>query len=239
MKFSRRTTLILAIFAALFLLSQWLFIPKTYVDSRIIQALQAPKVLWQALKDRSAIVGQLSTLELENQSLRAQLHQAKTNPSLIKERGATYVVASVYSSYPLNSADRILVGAGSDAGLAVGDIVEVGQDIFLGTVVKVTAGASEVQTLFDPAVQIPVKIGGSRVDSLLVGGHQPKLTLISKRKLPNSGETVITASKPYPYGLTVGTVGDTTNSDRDLFSEAGLVTPYVLSDVSQVLIRVP
>ena len=233
---NRRTTLILAVFAALFLLSQWFFVPKTYVNSRIIQALQAPNVLLAALQNRSTMIKQLSALALENQSLRAQLAQLMVSPTLIKEPARRYVNARVYSSYPFNNADKMLITAGEPEGIAVGDIVEASPGIFLGTVVKVTGSTSEVQTLFDPSTQIPVKIGESHIDSLLVGGHQPTLTLISKKKLPEAGASVLTAAKSSSYGLTVGTVGELTSSE--LFSTASVVTPYALSDLNQVFILI-
>lgn len=236
MSFSRRTLIILAIFAVLFIVGQWLFVPKTYVNSRILQALQTPQALVQALRSRHAVVTELSALALENQSLRAELQVAKNQPAIIQNSRAEYVSARVYSSYPFNNASRLLINAGSNQGIEVGDVALVAPGIFLGEVVSATQSKSEIRTLFDPGWELPVKIGDDKTDSLLIGSHEPRLTLISKKKPTLSGDAVILAAKNYPYGLTVGTVGDLKDSERDLFQEAELQTPYVISELNDVLI---
>src|SRR3989344_5416260 len=110
--FNKRTIVILAVFAALFLITQWVFIPGTYSQSRLMQALQAPKVLLQALRSMHSVVADLSVLVMENQSLRGQLAEQGSLPSLIKEAGETYIYARVYSNYPFNNSDRLLINAG-------------------------------------------------------------------------------------------------------------------------------
>src|SRR6185436_7095763 len=165
------------------------------------QALQAPKVFLQALMSRHQVAAQLSELELENQSLAGQLAELKNLPSIIKENNKTYIYARVYSTYPFNNADKLLINAGSDQGVVVGSVVLAKPGIFLGEVVTVAKNTSEVRTLYDPGFEMPVKIGQGGIDSLLLGGHEVKLTLISKKKSAQSGQSVFSAAKQYPYGL--------------------------------------
>ncbi len=228
--------ILLAVFCALFLIGQWLFIPKTYVNSVIIQALQAPKVLLQSLINRHEIVTQLSDLQLENQSLRAQIQELKSSPAIIKTGKAIYVSAHVYSSYPLNNSGLILISAGADQGITKGAIVLAAPGIFLGQVTDVSGSTSQVRTIFDPDWELPVKIGDQKIDSLLVGGHEPRLTLISKKKMAHVGQAVILAAKEYPYGLTVGTVGNLKDGGADLFQEAALATSYQFGSLNDMLV---
>lgn len=236
MNLSRRTLVILAVFAGLFLVGQWFFVPKTYVNSRIIQALQAPKVLLESLRSRHSIVTELSQLTLENQSLRAQLQEIKNQPTILQGTSTLYLNARVYSTYPFNNAGTLLINAGSSHGVKEGAVVLAAPGIFLGEVVSVTESKSEVRTVFDPDWEIPVKIGEAKLDSLLIGGHEPRLTLISKKKPAGSGQTVLLAAGRYPYALSVGSVGELKDSERDLFQEAALKTPYQVSELNDVLI---
>lgn len=225
----------MALFSALFLLTQWLFIPGTYVQSRLGQALQAPKVFLQAMMNRHRVAAQLSELAIENQSLRGQLGELASLPSIIKESGKTYIYARVYSTYPFNNSDRLLINAGEEQGVTMGSTVLAKPGIFLGEIVAVHKDTSEVRTLYDPQMQMPVKIG-SGTDSLLVGGHQVRLTLISKKKSAQSGQTVTTAAKQYPYGLQLGTTSDLRDATDNLFQEATLATPYSISELSDVYV---
>ena len=234
--FNKRTIVILAVFAALFLITQWVFIPGTYSQSRLMQALQAPKVLLQALRSRHSVVADLSVLVMENQSLRGQLAEQGSLPSLIKEAGETYIYARVYSNYPFNNSDRLLINAGIEQGIAPGDVVMVKPGIFLGEVTAVNKNTSEVRTLYDQGLKIPVKIGEGKIDALLIGGHEVKLTLISKKKSAQSGQTVLTAAKQYPYGLLLGMTKDLRDSADNLFQEATLQAPYSVSDLNDVYV---
>jgi len=236
MRFSKRTLLIVAAFCALFLLTQWLFVPGTYLRSPLGQALQAPKVFLQALMNRHAVVADLSRLELENQGLRGQLSELSSQPSIIKDSGTTYIYARVYSTYPFNNADKLLINAGTEQGVVAGAVVLARPGIFLGEVTAANKNTSEVRTLYDPELEIPVKIGQAKIDSLLLGGHEIKLSLISKKKAAQAGQTVTLAAPQYPYGLLIGTAQDLRDSADNLFQEATLQTPYAISELNDVYV---
>ena len=204
--------------------------------SRIGQALQAPKVLWQALMNRHQVVANLSDLSLENQSLLGQLAEIKNSPSYTPAGGKTYIYARIYSSYPFNNADKLLINAGSEQGVVLGAPVLVKPGIFLGEIVKVNKDSSEVRTLYDAGFEMPVKIGDGKIDSLLVGGHDVKLTLISKKKSAQSGQIILTAAKQYPYGLMIGTTADVRDASDNLFQEASLSAPYSISELNEVYV---
>jgi cell shape-determining protein MreC len=142
----------------------------------------------------------------------------------------------VYSNYPLSNTSRIVIAAGSSAGITEGMSVVLEPGVFIGEIVSVSEHYSEVRTMHDLGWELPVKIGPASVDSLLVGGHEPRLTLISRKKPTETGLEVYLASKRHPYGLLVGTVGGLEPSDNNLFEEASLITPYVFGEVDQVYV---
>ena len=52
------------------------------------------------------------------------------------------------------------------------------------------------------------------------------------------GDTVYSASKSFPYGLTVGKVAMVKNSANTLFKEAPLTAPYTLNELTEVTVLV-
>ncbi|PIR88177.1 MAG: hypothetical protein COU10_00690 [Candidatus Harrisonbacteria bacterium CG10_big_fil_rev_8_21_14_0_10_45_28] len=228
---------ILAVLVIVFLVGQLFFVPKTYVNSRIVTALQAPFIFIRSILARENITHQLVGLQLENQDLRAQIEILRNRPAVIKDGGITMILAKVYSNYPVNNANKILVHAGTDSGLEIGAVATTGEGIFLGEVVEVFDKISVVRTIFDPDWELPVKIGASRVDALLVSGILPKLTLISKNKTVSVGAPIYLADKNYPYGLTIGTVSEVVASENERFDSALLSTPYEKSGLDAIYIR--
>jgi cell shape-determining protein MreC len=238
MRDTRAKVLFLAIFSVLFVIGEFFFVPKNTVNSAILNALSSPRVLIDALSNRATLAQQMRDGQLENQSLRALLEQEKNRPGIIKEGNQEYLLAPVYSVYPLNNAGRLTIAAGTVEGVKSGMAVLVAPGIFLGEVVEVFEHQSEVRTITDLGWELPVKIGAEKSDALLVGGHRPTLTLISKKKNVTTDMNVLLAVKKYPYGLSVGTTGDVADSSDNLFKEAPLVLPYEFSSLNSVYIIV-
>ncbi len=228
--------LVLALFAIAFVIGQLFFIPKTYVNSAVLTALSAPRVWLYSIFTRNDLARQLIDAQLENQSLRAELESARSRPGIITEGRTNYLRAPIYSSYPLNNAGLLLIAAGEAEGVANGMLVLAAPGVFLGEVTKTYARSAEVRTLYDSGWELPVKIGREKIDSLLIGGHEPALTLISKKKPALMGMEVFTAYKQYPYGLLVGELGELTDSDQNLFQEAPLKIPYQIGELNEVYI---
>jgi cell shape-determining protein MreC len=232
----RRTGTLLGVIALLFFISQILFTPKAYLISRIGQAFQAPVIFFRSLATRNGLMTGLTALLLENQSLRAQLEQAESTPSIIEQDKKRYIRAPIYSSYPFNSSNELLIAAGSGSGVLEGATVFIAPGVFIGQVTSVTDDKAVVRTVFDSGWELPVKIGEGKVDALLVGGQEPKLTLVSKRKPLIGGELVVLASREFAYGLTLGTVAELRQSKESLFLEGRLITGYTLADLSELYI---
>ena len=231
-----RTFFLLGTLALLFFVSQVLFAPKAYLVSRIGQAFQAPVVFFRSLSTRTTLMADVTSLLLENQSLRAQLMQAEQAPSLIEQERKRYIRVPLYSSYPFNMNNELLIAAGTESGILEGAAVFASPGVFLGQVISVTSGKAVVRTIFDPGWELPVKIGEGKVDALLIGGQEPRLTLVSKRKPLIGGEPVYLASREFAYGLALGTVAELRQSKESLFLEGRLITPYALADLPELYI---
>lgn len=234
---SKKTTFFLATFSFIFLVSQIFFVPRIYVQSRIITALQAPRILLAGLFARGFTTTQQEDLLLENQSLRAQLLEAEVDPKNTLIEKDSYILARVYSEYPFNNADKILVTAGKRDGIVVGSAVFASPGIYVGVVTAVSERSAQVRTIFDPGWEIPVYIGEETVNALLIGGYRPELTLIDKEGHVASGDTVYAAGKDFPYGATIGFVDDIVSQANDRFEDGHVTVPYTRNTLSEVYIQ--
>ncbi len=153
----------------------------------------------------------------------------------------SFLAATVYSRYPFNLKNQLLLNAGSDRKVAEGAPVYVppdggakGREILLGKIITVFAHESLVQTIFDSRFQTAVRVGATGINALLAGGAEPKLTLIAKSQIINAGDAVISAGSDFPYGTPVGTVGAVSISSDELFKEAVVVLPYDINALRTV-----
>ncbi len=226
----------IGIFALLFFLGQLLFVPKTYLSSRLGQAIQAPKIFFLSFFQRAKILRQYQALSLENQSLRAQILSLNNDPSRIEINNTPLIIAQIFSQYPFSAFNEILINAGSRHGVKAGQAVLAAPDIFLGVIEKVNEKTSVVKTIFSPGWELPTRIGANRISALLIGGHEPRLSLISKNKAVSGGESVLLSSQDFPFGLTIATIDHLEPSSDTLFLEAGLTVPYNLNELNEVFI---
>jgi rod shape-determining protein MreC len=175
-------------------------------------------------------------LNAENVALKAQLAELQTVQSEIPQVPQGYLRAMVYSRYPMNFRNEILVNAGANEGIAVGKAVLFG-NIFIGKVTEVFSDSALVQTVFDGDFKMPVRVGRSGYDALLVGGARPKAGSISKKASLTDGDVVVTADSNFPYGLPVGVVRDVSISADNLFEEASIGFSYDINGIQTVLIQ--
>lgn len=228
---------IILIFLVLLLIFQFFFLPINFVKSRLGQALLFPRFLFQSFVLKRSLIKNISALQLENQSLLAQLSKLENDPSLKTRQNKTLLKVSVYSRYPSNSQNQLLINAGTKDFVKVDDIALASEFIFLGQISSTLKDQSIVRTIFDPSWEIPVKIGKDKVDGLYVGGHFPKITLISKGKTILVGDSVIIASEDLPFGLSIGVIEEVADKKDELFKEATLRFPYNVSQLNELFIQ--
>lgn len=176
----------------------------------------------------------LSQIVLENESLKAKYGIESSRPYVFDFKGEKLIKSKVYSSYPFSNKALLEINSGSKNGVVKGDAVLFNATYFIGEISEVYDDFSVVKTIFDPSWKMSVKIGSQLADSLFVGGRNPKLTLISKKNNIIEGDDVISASKFYSYGLTIGKVKNITNASGSGFLESEITFPYDLAIVAEV-----
>lgn len=169
---------------------------------------------------------EFNRLYLENQSLKAQLESGLA----VEIPAENFKVAKVYSSYPFNNRHEISIAAGKRDGLKELSPVVIDDAILIGQISRVYENYSLVRTIFDSDWRLSVKIGKSGIDALLVGGPEPRLTMIDKNKPVKEEEVVYSASSGFPYGVLIGRVKRVISSPTAVFQEAELSLSYGLDN---------
>lgn len=228
---------LLILFGLLFL-SQILINPKNYAVGGTAGLLSRPFAFFTALIEDSKNSEEFERILRENEALKAELLLISQNPYPKISAGHEYVRAKIYSTYPFNNRDLIALNAGAADGLSASLPVTVEGVIFLGQLIEVADHSSITRTIFDAHWELPVKIGTAAIDALLVGGREPRLTLILKEKELSIGEDVYSAGKDFPYGLKIGTIREIFENPGSAFKEASLDIPYDLSSLGEVSILI-
>lgn len=143
--------------------------------------------------------------------------------------------AFVYSEYPFNFKNEILISRGSSSDVREGQPV-IYRDALIGITREVFEEAATVQTIFDPAFKLPVRIGESGTDALLTGGITPEISLIPEQAPILKGDAVISSGSAVPYGTFIGRAHDITIADDKLFRKAALAAPYPMYEIREVLV---
>jgi len=175
----------------------------------------------------------LGELRLENQGLRLEIAELKNKLNL---QSQLYLTARVYSRYPFNDNQSLIIDAGSQAGVQAGWPVLTAENYLLGKVIKVKADTSEVRTIFSSDWRSAVRIGQAGIEALLAGGRQPKLELIPVGTRINLDDEVFSVSPDLPMNLFIGKVSEINSQPAASLQEVKLKTDYDLNQIRQVLI---
>lgn len=175
----------------------------------------------------------LTNLRLENQGLRQEIDDLKNKLDL---KSQPYLTAQVYSRYPFNNNQTLIIDIGSRDGVKVGWPVLAAENYLLGKIIKVKADVSEVRTIFSPDWKSEVKIGQGNIEAVLVGGRQPILDLIPADAKINSGDEIISASPDLPFGLFAGKVSEIILQSATSLQQAKLTTDYDPNKLVKVFI---
>jgi cell shape-determining protein MreC len=176
-----------------------------------------------------------SSFAAENAALKAQIATYQTVASQLPQNSAKYIRAMVYSRYPFNFKNELLVNAGAVEGVATGSAA-VFQGVFIGHVTKVFSHESLIQTVFDSSFEMPVRVSTSSYDGLFHGGTYPNVGSLAKTANLQVGDVIYTAAPGLPYGLPVGEVSATSTSPDSLFTQATASFLYDINEIQTVLI---
>ena len=144
-------------------------------------------------------------------------------------------VVPVYSRYPFNLKNEILIAAGTKSGVKVGDIA-LFEGSILGSVEKAFEDSALIQTIFDSRFKTPVRIGSQATDALLIGGSSPELTLIPANASANENDQVYSAGQDWPYGSSLGALHDLRSSENSLYKNGALRVFYNPATLSHVTV---
>ena len=183
----------------------------------------------------SSIVDENTALHQENDALVSQLFSLQHG--ITAASSTSGISADVFSAYPFNTKNRIFIDKGSADGVVVGDGVFASSYVLAGQVVRVAAHESEIMTCFDAGFSLPVRVGNDQVDGLLKGGVTPMVTLIDKSKHIAPGDLIVSASKDFSYGVTIGTVRDVSPDALGAFLQASVQFSYTINDLRHVIIK--
>lgn len=159
-----------------------------------------------------------------------------SDPQVVQQGRRSVLIAPVYSTFPFNQKHLLAINAGASDGLSPGMAVTVDGNYLIGRILEVSEKQSLVQTIFDSDWTLPVRVGAMSYDALLVGGQNPRLTLIDKNDLLQTGDPVFSAQKEFPYGLPVGEVGVVNNLVARSFQEAELTLSYTIRSLREVAV---
>jgi len=205
-----------------------------------------PSVSWkiQTLLSRSEnpTPDEYKKLILENESLKAAAMQLQEIKKQTPSNSDSLLSVFVYSRYPFNFKNELLINAGLNQDMTVGQAAVItssstlSNPVLVGKIQQVFENVSVVQTIFDSRFQLAVRIGKSGVNALLKGGNEPRLTLIPKDAKTSEGDIAYSASPDFPYGLPVGIIRRLRLSTDQLFQEADIGTAYNPNELDSVSI---
>lgn len=204
-----------------------------------ILVLWRPQVSWIfqsfVLERISEPPRDIDDLRSENIKLKTELARFQDIKSQLPLRSPESVVALVYSRYPFNFRNEMLVTVGVRDEI-LPDYPIIFDGFLIGKIDEVFEEFAKVKTIFDHRWQSAVRIGNRGVDALLTGGSKPRLTLIEKNAEVKAGDVVYNAAPDFPSGLPIAEVKDVELSSDQNFQEATLFFTYEINKVRTVLV---
>lgn len=192
------------------------------------------RIFLQTIFSKSADYEMVQKLVLENNALRAELEKANFAPPL--ENRFTYTPAAVYSRYPFNDRNELLIDKGEEDGIVSGMPVLSYDGVLLGRIIAVERTRSVVQTIFDPAWRSSVEIGPERERAVLSGGTELRLTLIKADAHIRRGDRVVNTLPDFPHNLFLGVIADIERNESELWLSATLDPLYRPEDLRTVYV---
>lgn len=179
--------------------------------------------------------GEVASLTAENDALKAQLAEFQAIQAELPSSTPNAIRAMVYSRYPMNFKNELLVSAGTREGVAAGAAVTY-DGMLVGQVTKAYPDSAVVQTIFDDGMKMPVRIGAQGYNGLLQGGAAPMVGSIAATDTVAPGDIVYSAASGMPYALPIAEVTATSTSPDSLFEQASINIPYDINNVETVLV---
>ena len=205
--------------------------------------LNAPQDLGRLRQRNAELESEVARLQSEIIELKQQISETDILSALVDFARVNpenrYVAAAVIGRDPSPFLKYVILNRGSDDGLRRGMPVVTSQGL-VGRVAAVTAGASRVQLLTDPASSINVRLEPSRAQAVLRGSLTGELNLdmIPQAEPVEVGDLVLTSGLGgnYPADILIGQLTSIRSRDTDLFQTAVLQPVVDFNQLEIVLI---
>ena len=205
--------------------------------------LVAPQDMARLQQTNQQYQAEISKLEAEIIRLNQQLSETRILSALVEfarvQPENRYVAASVIGRDPSPFLQYLIINRGSDDDLRRGMPVVTNQGL-VGRISRVTAGASTVQLITDPAMVVNVRIEPSRAQAVMRGSvtGEVSLDMIPQSAEVKPGDLVLTSGLggDYPPNILIGQITGVRSRDFDLFQTASVQPVIDLSQLEIVLI---
>ncbi|HSW41590.1 MAG TPA: rod shape-determining protein MreC [Patescibacteria group bacterium] len=199
-------------------------------------------------RDNASLRHENERLEQRNRTLDALAVENEVLTALLAIRNTleySTVAARVIARELADVSRVVMIDAGSDDGLEIGDVVVGAGGALAGRVTELGASAARVTLISDPASTVIGETVGSRATGEVVGdlGGTLVMSKIDATRQVVLGEEVITAGltlgdgirSPYPRGLIIGRIIDVTR-DPNAVVQTAFVDPAIDLDRLEALL---
>ncbi len=208
-----------------------LVILAVFFGQTVFSALKSKAGFFLASFSSSSQSKECESLVRENERLEFELLKYEKEEGREVEKGQ---VADVFSRYPFNDKERLVVNLG-ESDIKVG-LPVVTDGYLLGRVSAVERYRSEIQTIFDPEWKSSVAVGDAKTKAVMEGGQPPRLELIPKDAEVEEGEFVFNIFPDFPYEKLIGKIEGIEENPEKTWYTASVRVPYTLDEVTEVVI---
>lgn len=196
------------------------------------------RFLMSGFFDKSFNYRSFKRIEIENQILKDEvlrLRRLKRSGSGRSELNRKE--ANVYSNYPFNNKDALIIDFGKTDGARVGMPVFGSGDfknVLIGRIRAVKDKQSEVMTMFDSAWVSGIKISHNDSKAVLKGGVPPRLELVSGETEIKKGDVILNTSSEFPINAPVGVVASAERGTGRFWSRIYVQPLFLRNDLGLV-----
>jgi rod shape-determining protein MreC len=223
-----------------------LILIQRWVSTRYIALydfFKTPKDVTSLRQRNAELEAEIALLQTQIIDLQQQLSEAQVLYALLDFARSrpenTYIASSIIGRDPSPFLQYVIIDHGSDDGVLQGMPV-VNQNGLVGRVDAVTANASRVQLISDPASSINVHLRNASVDAVLLGSVTGDIGL---EMIPNDitlapGDLILTSGLGggYPAEVVVGQILGIRRRENDLFQSASVQPAVDFSTLQAVLV---
>lgn len=219
---------------------------QTWLSTRFLAIqnfVRSPQDLTRLRQRTQELEAENARLKSEIISLEQQLSETRILSALVEFARVhpqnRYVAASVIGRDPSPFVKYVIINRGSDDGVRRGMPVVTSQGL-AGRIAAVTAGASRVELITDPASSVNVRLEPSAAQAVLLGSITGELSLdmIPQSASVQVGDLVLTSGLGgnYPGNILIGQITSVRRLETDLFQRATIQPVVDFSKLEILLI---